>query len=159
METVGWDVCLYTVVPNRKKILKQPILYLSDFFERNRTFYYDFLMSVRLKHNLKQWLKFFLVGVIETAKKGIETFDAILNLKRKIEALIQEKRNRYFLKVVEYLYTRPIVTVQDIVNITQVSTATAYKIIYELENYQVLKEITGGKRKRVFRFDPYLRLF
>jgi len=142
-----------------KEILKQPILYLSDFFERNRTLYYDNLMAVRFKNDLKQWLKFFLVGVIQTAKKGVETFDAILNLKKEKEALIQEKRNRYLLEVVDHLYIRPVITVQDVINITQVSTATAYKIIRELENYQILKETTGNKRKRVFRFAPYLQLF
>ena len=61
-----------------KTILKKPILYLSDFFERNRQLYYDNLMNVRTKDDLKQWFKFFLVGIIETAKSGIETFDAVL---------------------------------------------------------------------------------
>src|SRR5690606_6597387 len=49
-----------------KDILKKPILYLSDFFERNKNLYYDNLMRVRSNNDLKQWLKFFLVGVIET---------------------------------------------------------------------------------------------
>lgn len=50
------------------QILKEPILYLSDFFDHNRSLYYDNLMVVRQKHNLGQWLKFFLVGVAQPRK-------------------------------------------------------------------------------------------
>src|SRR5690606_16654577 len=55
-------ITLYLV---EKQILKRPILYLSDFFERNRMLYYDNLMKVREKNDIQQWFKFFLVGVIE----------------------------------------------------------------------------------------------
>jgi Fic family protein len=54
-----------------KGILKQPVLYLSDFFERNRTNYYDNLMRAREKNDLLQWFKFFLVGIIETASNSV----------------------------------------------------------------------------------------
>lgn len=56
-----------------KGIIQQPILYLSDFFENYRSLYYDNLMKVRMQNNLTQWFKFFLTGVIETAKKGVQT--------------------------------------------------------------------------------------
>jgi len=142
-----------------KEILKKTILYLSDFFERNRTFYYDNLMLVRLNNNIKQWCKFFLVGIIETAKNGIATFDAILKLKKEIEMSIQGKRNHLLLMIINKLYKRPLITVNDIINITKVSTATAYKIIGKLEKHKILKEITGNKRKRIFIFDSYIKLF
>jgi Fic family protein len=63
-----------------KGILKQPVLYLSDFFERNRINYYDNLMRAREKNDLLQWFKFFLVGVIETASNSVAMFDNILKL-------------------------------------------------------------------------------
>jgi len=78
-------ITLYLV---SKGILKQPILYLSDFFQRNRNHYYDNLMRVREQNDLQQWFKFFLVGVIETAKSGIVTFDNILKLQKKVEEQI-----------------------------------------------------------------------
>ena len=79
-------ITLYLV---EKKILKKPILYLSDFFERNRGLYYDNLMRVREKNDIKQWFKFFLVGVIETAKDSITTFDRTLKLQQDIENRVQ----------------------------------------------------------------------
>ena len=62
-------------------ILKKPVLYISDYFEKHRTLYYDNLNGVRTNNNLGQWIKFFLVGVIETSKSGIQTMQSILKLK------------------------------------------------------------------------------
>jgi len=144
-----------------KTVLKKPILYLSDFFERNRQFYYDNLMNVRTKNDLKQWFKFFLVGIIETTKKGIETFDAVLKLKKEIEEKIQKTNNRshHLLNIMEFLYQKPIVNAIKIVALTNVSQPTAYKILQELVSMNILKEITGGKRGKVYVFDNYIKLF
>lgn len=144
-----------------KKILKKPILYLSDFFERNRQYYYDNLMNVRTKNDLKQWFKFFLVGIIETAKNGIETFDAVLKLKKDVEDKIQKNGNRtnHLLTIMEFLYQKPVVNAMKIVEITKVSQATAYKILDELVAMEILKEITGSKRGRTYIFNNYIKLF
>jgi len=144
-----------------KTILKKPILYLSDFFERNRQLYYDNLMNVRTKDDLKQWFKFFLVGIIETTKSGIETFDAVLKLKKETEDNIQKTGNRshHLLSIMEFLYQKPTINASKIVEITGVSQATAYKILEELINMKILKEITGSKRGKIYVFDPYIKLF
>lgn len=144
-----------------KEILKQPILYLSDFFERNKTLYYDNLMRVRTHNDLKQWLKFFLVGVIETAKGGVKTFDDILKLKAQSENDIQElgSRSSNVQKVFNYLLKKPIIDVNIIMQITSVSQRTAYNIIEDLEKINILEEVTGGKRGKVYVFKKYLSLF
>ena len=89
-----------------KGILKKPILYLSDFFEKNRTLYYDNLMRVRTHNDLNQWFKFFLTGVIETAKNGVTTFDGILQLQKNLEVKLKtlKSRNADARKVIDYLY-------------------------------------------------------
>lgn len=151
-------ITLYLV---EKEILKRPILYLSDFFERNRTLYYDNLTRVREKNDITQWFKFFLVGVIETAENGINTFDKILKLKREIENNIQALGSRSVaaLKVMDYLYQKPLIIASEIIELTGLSAPTAYKLIAELEEFRILKEITGGQRKKIYVFDQYLKLF
>src|SRR5438876_5601553 len=125
-------ITLYLV---SKRILKRPVLYLSDFFERNRTLYYDNLMRVRQKNDLDQWFKFFLVGLIETAKSGIATFDNILKLQRKVESQLQTLGSRAAKahKVLEALYRDPIADAARVAKIAKLSPASAYKLIGDLE--------------------------
>ena len=151
-------ITLYLV---SKGILKQPVLYLSDFFERNRTHYYDNLMRVREKNDLFQWFKFFLVGVIETAKKSIATFDNILKLQKQVDIQIQTlgSRTANAQKVINYLYQRPMIDAAKVGEVAEISPASAYKLIADLERFGILKEITGGKRGKMYVFTAYLQLF
>ena len=144
-----------------KGILKKPILYLSDFFQKNRKLYYENLMLVRDKNNLSQWFKFFLVGIIETAKNGITTFDNILQLQKTVESSIQKLGSRAVnaKKIVDYLYNRPMINAEKVSEIAGISMPSAYKLIVDLEKLDILKEVTGSQRGRVYVFDNYLRLF
>ena len=151
-------ITLYLV---SKGILKQPVLYLSDFFERNRTLYYDNLMRVREKNDLLQWFKFFLVGIIETANNGIATFDNILKLQKQVDEQIQTLGSRAAnaQKVVQYLYQQPLVDASRVGQVADISPASAYKLIADLERFGILHEITGGKRGKQYLFVDYLNLF
>ena len=144
-----------------KGILQKPILYLSDFFEKNRKLYYDNLTLVREKNDLNQWFKFFLVGIIQTAKNGIVTFDKILQLQKSTETQLQTLGSRAAnaKKVVDYLYKRPIINAEKMSEITGISMPTAYKLIVDLERLEILKEITGGQRGRTYIYDKYLQIF
>lgn len=144
-----------------KGILKQPILYLSDFFERNRTLYYDNLMRVRTHNDINQWLKFFLTGIIEISKNGVTTFDGILQLQKNLEIKLQTfgSRTKEAKKVVDYLYSQPVIDASRMEEITGKSKATNYKLLADFERLEILKEISGGQRNRLYVFKEYLDLF
>ncbi len=151
-------ITLYLV---EKGILKKPILYLSDFFERNRLLYYDNLTRVRENNDITQWFKFFLVGVIETAKSSIETFDSILKLQKDVDVKIQKlgSRVKNAQIIINYLFQRPIIEIQKAKELTQLSSPSVYKLIDELENLEILKEVTGLKRGKLYVFGEYTKLF
>lgn len=151
-------ITLYLV---SRGILKQPVLYLSDFFERNRQLYYDNLMRTREKNDLLQWFRFFLVGVIETAKSSTATFDNILKLQKKVESQLQTlgSRTANAQKVMNTLYQHPVINAARVGKAAGVSPASAYKLITDLEKFGILKEITGGKRGKIYVFNTYLKLF
>ena len=151
-------ITLYLV---SRGILKQPVLYLSDFFERNRQLYYDNLMRVREKNDLVQWFRFFLVGVIETAKSSTATFDNILKLQKQVETQLQAlgSRTANAQKLMYYLYQRPVIDAAKAGEVVGVSPASAYKLIADLEQFGILKEVTGAKRGKMYVFDAYLKLF
>ncbi|MCY4561419.1 MAG: Fic family protein [Flavobacteriaceae bacterium] len=151
-------ITLYLV---EKGLLKKPILYLSDFFERNKSLYYDNLMKARTENNITQWIKFFLVGIVETAIKGTKTFDAILKLKHNTDIKVQTlgSRSTNAQKIMLYLFKNPTLSVNKVNRITDTSKRTAYNLIADLEKLEILKEITGAKRNKLYVFDNYLKLF
>ncbi|MGB0211970.1 Fic family protein [Algiphilus sp.] len=142
-------------------ILKRPVLYLSDFFERNRTHYYDNLMRVREKSDLAQWFKFFLVGMIETAERGIATFDAILQLQREVDEAVQVlgARAANASRVIRALYQSPIIDAAKVSEITGLTLPPSYRLIEDLERLGLLREMTGARRGRLYMFERYTQLF
>ena len=151
-------ITLYLV---SKGILKEPILYLSDFFERNRSLYYDNLMRVRTHNDISQWLKFFLMGVTETAKKGVETLDAILQLQRSLEPRIDKlgTRSSDARQVISQLYKRPIISASEVAALINKTPQTAYNIISDMQKAGIIKEITGAQRNKLYLFKEYMELF
>jgi len=151
-------ITLYLV---EKGILKKPILYLSDFFERNKTLYYQNLTKARENNDILEWFKFFLIGVTETAKSSIETFDGILKLQKEIEFKMQSlgSRSTNAQLVINYLFKNVIINAQNIQILTKLSPPSAYKLLETLETLNIIKEITGSKRGKQYVFEKYLNLF
>lgn len=118
-----------------KGILKRPILYLSDFFERHRQLYYDNLTHVRTHHDINQWFKFFLSGVIETAKQGIQTFDGIMQIQQAMDARLKPLGSRGIdaRKVINHLFGQPVTDAVQVAGIIGKSNVSAYKLIADLE--------------------------
>lgn len=142
-------------------LLAKPSLYLSDFFERNRTNYYDALMRVRISNDLIHWVRFFLRGMAETAAKGRDVFGKVLALRTEVEqaVLTLGKRAANARELLNLLYRKSVVSAADIETALSVSTPTANALIRDFVRLGILKEITGQQRGRAYVFDRYLRMF
>ena len=144
-----------------KQIIKRPILYLSDFFEKHRQLYYDNLMLVRTHNDLSQWLKFFLTGVIETAKQGVKTFNQIFQLQKELDVRLKalKSRERNARRMIAFMYNQPVFNAGMIAKELNISMATVYKLIEMFEEWEIIKEFTGAKRGRLYAFKEYMKLF
>ena len=142
-------------------ILAKPALYLSDFFERNRSSYYDALMRVRTSHDLLHWVRFFLNGVTETAIRGKEVFQAILKLREHVEheVVILKARAPMARRLLQVLYRQPIISASEISTELKISTPTAHKLVDTFVDMKILKEFTNRQRGRLYVFDEYFKLF
>lgn len=144
-------------------ILRKPTLYISDFFERNRRNYYDALSAVRTSNDIEHWIRFFLTGVAETAKKGKETFEKIIMLRKKYESIIEInlgiKRQKAAKELLNKLFSQPVVTVKDISVIMNVTFQTASVFAKEFEDTGLLEEKTGFSKNRIFYLHEYINLF
>lgn len=141
-------------------LLHKPALYLSDYFERNKTEYVDRLMAVRDSNNIKQWLIFFLHGVVETANNSIQVFRDILVLKEKVEREVlprfSSRRQENVQALMLHLYQNPLVSIKDVEILLGVSTNTAAALVNDLVRHEVLKSLAGRRRNRIFWFQEYL---
>jgi hypothetical protein len=63
------------------------------------------------------------------------------------------------LRVLSALFQRPLVNVNYIGRVLDVSFPTANRLVARFEELGLLREVTGQKRSRLFRYEPYLRLF
>ena len=148
---------LITFMLVEAKALSLPLLYLSIYLKANRSEYYDRLMNVRLKGDWEGWVKFFLRGVSETARLASDTGRDIIRLRDAHRARFAKNANA--LTLLDTLFVRTHVDIKQAAAVMKCSFVTASRIVAELVAAGVLKEITGQSRNRVFRYEPYLKLF
>lgn len=142
--------------------LRQPALYLSWYLNRHRQEYYSRLQGVQERGDWEGWLAFFLRGVAETAEDAAETARRIQAMRDAHRRLVVESfgtsaANAFL--VLEALCRNPIVSVARVRQLTGLTIAPANRLVARLVELGLLVEITGQKRNRQFRYEPYVRLF
>ena len=143
-----------------KQVLTYESLYISYYLKRNRIEYYDRLMEVRNKGNYEQWVKFFLLGLIESANDAIETIEKLVQLhdnnKRKIDNLAS--KSKAIPKIFKYLEASPIIDIKK----TSEDLGFAYNTIARgvdmLVELKILKQTENVQRNRVFSYEEYLEI-
>ena len=145
-----------------KEILETPVLYISHFFKKHRQDYYDHLKAVRETGNWEAWLKFFLHGIYEVSQEATETARKIVDLREAHRQLIAEHFGRVAgnaMQVLETLYQKPFIKVQDIKDLTHVTYPAANQLMTKFVDHGLLQEVTGQARNRQFRYGAYIDLF
>ncbi len=145
-----------------QNILHQPLLYLSAYFENNKTHYYDNLTRVREKGDMLHWLKYFLIGVEKTSQDAVATLSEIIKLKQDLENNIHQnwgRRTKSALQLLNQLFVYPVISIKRAQELSNLSKKAAGELIESFEKGKILIEQTGQSRNRIFTFQPYLRLF
>lgn len=143
-------------------ILDKPLLYLSLYFEKNKDLYYDNLSRVRTHNDMLQWIKYFLVGIEQTATLAVDTLSNILKLKESLENEMRStlgRRSSSALNLLTALFKEPIITIDQAAKICKLSYKAANDLVTKMQESNYLKEVTGQSRNRIFIFEPYLNIF
>jgi len=141
------------------RALRAPLLYLSYYFKFHRAEYYDRLMAVRISGDWEGWLRFFLRGVAETAEQAADTAEGIFELRERNRTLVMDDTGPNGLRLLSMLFQRPLVNVNAVSRDLEVSFPTANRLVARFEELRLLREVTGQRRLRLFRYESYLQLF
>ena len=153
---------LVTLLLCEREILTRPLLYLSIFFKRHRHEYYDRLQAIRDDGQWEEWMQFFLRGVAEVAADATTTARRVLQLRDQHRDVIHEragKRAARALMLLDKLFLKPYVTVSIVEEMLEASYSSANHLVSQLCELGILREITGRRRARMFRYERYLDLF
>jgi len=153
---------LITFILCYEGVLRKPLLYLSHFFKVNRTEYYEYLQRIRDEGNWELWLKFFLRGVYEVAQEATTTARNIVQLRERHRSIIAMHFPRsagYAYQLLEYLYQRPIITVNGVAKVTGLSYANANRLVMKFQEHGLLHQMDKYQRNRRFEYSDYLVMF
>jgi Fic family protein len=151
-------ISLYLLENN---ILRDPILYISQYLEKHRSEYYNALDGARQdQKGVVRWILFFLEAVFQTALQGIQTTQKLIELKeRKKEKLLTLGRQaKNASRLLELLFEEPVVRASRVKKNMKVSAQSAQSLIKKFVQLGLLKEITGKRRNRIFVFQQYMEL-
>ena len=138
-------------------VIKEPLLYLSLFFKQHRQTYYDLLDSIRQTGEWEKWLDFFLQGVREAAEGAEYATQRLIHLFDQDEKRInQEPRSQSAQRVLQAFKAQPVLQVQDVQKHSDLSFNAASSAIGVLERLNIVKEITGQRRNRIYQYVAYI---
>jgi Fic family protein len=141
-------------------VLQQPLLYLSLFFKQHRSRYYELLDGVRQQGDWEAWIDFFLEGVESTATAAVTTAHRLLALFRADEARLSGlgRSGPSVRQVFAALCRRPLNSIKQLSTVCSLSIPTTTKALETLVERGIAREITGGRRNRLFAYDAYLAI-
>jgi Fic family protein len=145
---------------HERQVLTRPVLYLSTYLKRHQTAYFERLTAVRTDGDWEGWLGFFLDGVQESATSAAVTAEAIHQLREADRAKIVAVGGvGYDIAVLDQLFSQPLVNASWVERVLGVTTTTANKVLDRFCSASILRETTGNRRNRLYRYDEYVNLF
>lgn len=142
---------IITLLMVSQGLLPQPLLYLSAYFERNRSDYYRLLLAVSQRGAWHEWISFFLRGVSEQSAAAFAEAQRLGALEVAYKKRFDQPRvSAALLRAIESLFTRPVVTVKTLAEQLKLSQPAAKTIIERLMKSEILQEITGKGKNRVY---------
>ena len=141
------------------QLLPQPLLYLSAYFESNRRDYYDLLLAVSQRAAWEDWMLYFLEGIKQQSLDAVDRISRMQALRTQYQAQFQTRRApARLLRVIDLLFAQPVLTARQVESALEINFPSAQRLIDQLVQAGLLREITGGRRNRVYRADEVLKI-
>ncbi|MBI3292486.1 MAG: Fic family protein, partial [Elusimicrobia bacterium] len=133
-----------------REILPAPLLYLSAFFEATRRDYYDRLRGVVERGEWVEWLHYFLNGVARQSEDALGRADRINGLLGNWRKAVANSQSKLPGRIIELLAANPYLTLKKASGQLKVAFTTVQRSVEQLEKLEIVTEISGAERNRVY---------
>lgn len=141
----------------QRDLLSAPLLYISEYFEKNRRDYYNCLRAVTESGDWTEWLRFFLLALITQSLKTQSSILKIMALNDRLKKDISAANSVYAAGLLEFMFSSPVVSYVKIKDkLKTKNPQTIYNLLEKFTQMGILKEEPGRKRNRVFVFKELL---
>ena len=145
----------------QKRLLSQPMFYISEYLESNREEYYDSLNAISSRRDWNNWIAFFFKAVSAQAKKNSQRVQAIMKLYDEMKSRIHElTRSQYALHTVDWLFSQPVFQNVKFINEAKVPRPTAQRIMKILKDNKILYELrpAQGRQSSILAFPQLIAI-
>lgn len=144
-----------------KGLISKPCFYISDYIEKNKEAYYDFLSRVRTQNDMISWIKFFLEATIETAKTARIKFEKIVKFTNEMNSVVLNMpvRPENARMVIDCMYNEPTINRKILMGKTGLKPTALKSVVNSLLEKELIVENTGYSRNQIFTFEKYINLF
>lgn len=133
------------------EIVSNPVLYLSEYFNKHRDEYIERLYEVSMKGNLEEWMMFFMKGVEKQCRSSVTLIRELDRYREEfIKEMVEETRSKALPSIVDLLFENPFITIKNVQEKTGFTPAGASGLIKKMIKKNYLEEITGRKRNKLF---------
>lgn len=150
---------LIPIILYQKDILTYPLLYVSEYFENNRSDYYAYLREVDKNEDWESWIKYFLISIKKQALDTQNKVKSMLELYKNVKEKLSDFNSQYAIILLDIIFETPIVSFQSIKKkMNTNSYQTVYNLLDKFEDKNILKEITGAKRNKIYVFEELMKI-
>jgi Fic family protein len=133
----------------QKKMISQPMFYLSEYLESHRDEYYSCLKAISDAGDWDGWIAFFLRATIGQAKQNSYRVTEIQNLYSDMKTKIQEiTHSQYTVHLLDAIFDSPVFETTKLITKTGIQKQTAMGLLRQLKEAGVLKELRAGSGRR-----------
>lgn len=141
-------------------LLQEPLMYLSGYLKRHQTEYYRRLSAIRTDGDWEGWVSFFLEGVAVAsadAERSIVDVASLITADRK-RLLASPKAGPISYRLFELLPMMPRFSVEHVRQRLATTFPTASAAVKLLEDLDIVVELTGQKKNRIYSYQTYVTL-
>jgi Fic family protein len=143
-----------------EKAVDLPLLNPSAQLEAKRREYYDLMLDVTERGRWGPWIQYVCRCVTDECGQSIAILRKLTDLRTRYHQSIRKARKSALLsEVVDSLFGEPAVTIKGVAGMLNVSPQAAQRAVETLESMNVVAEVTGQQRNRVYLAEEIVDLF